>query len=85
MFKIQESAMVELTDNLLRLMAYFGLAMFVIWLFAAAQGKPWLASVEPAKQPHNQLGQGGKWNHESKTGPRNEQAWQTAVGMAVSG
>lgn len=86
MFKVEESAIAEVSDRVLLLMAQFGLVLFVIWLIATMMGKGHMA--QPANRPRLTLTphSASKWNAAMETNPQpyDQQAWQTAVGMAVS-
>lgn len=86
MIKIEESAVGEISDRIVLIMAQFGLVLFVIWVIAAAFGKGHLA--RPADKPRLRLSaaSASKWHAalDPSPAPYNEQAWKTAVGMAVS-
>lgn len=86
MFKIEESAVAELSDHAMLLMAQLGLVLFVIWLIAATTGKGHLGVPRSARAGAYNPHAANKWYAAADTNPRpyNETAWKTAVGMAVS-
>lgn len=84
MLKIEESAVAEVSDSLVLLMAQMGLVVFVVWLVAALSsgGKKVLAGP---KIPQLNIASASKYHAATAPpAPYNQQAWQTAVGMAVS-